>query len=106
MDNFHVSDWMQAFRLIIAFIITTILGVHAYYAQQQYDIKAVVPKRIIFLIFSVVFFLASLSTFSQACVTIVFRNYQTLNVRIGYTTLIFMITYIAILAGFSKNKYK
>ncbi|MGC8863877.1 MAG: hypothetical protein ACP5R5_14035 [Armatimonadota bacterium] len=95
----HFPDWAHALRLLVAFLLTAGLGIHAYYRHKQESVELVSPRKWMYWIYAMVFAAASTANFAQLCVTIVFRNYEKASFHLGYLTLLLMLSYAALLAG-------
>lgn len=94
-----MSDELHIARLAFAVLGTAGFGIHAYYQHRQEAVKAVSPRKWMYWLYSVVFLVACAANFTQFCVTLAFRDYQRSSFHIGYTTLLLMLSYVALLAG-------
>lgn len=90
---------LQTARLLFAFLLTAGFGVHAFYQHKQELVVATSPRKWMYWLYSVVFLAASVVTFAQLCVTLVFRDYQRATFHLGYSTLLLVLSYAALLAG-------
>ncbi len=104
-DVSHLPDWAQAVRLLVAFLLTAGLGIHAYYQHKQEAVEAVSPRKWMYWIYATVFLAASAANFTQLCVTVVFRNYEKASFHLGYFTLLLMLSYAALLAGVGRRTF-
>ncbi len=98
-----MSNEMQMVRLLVTFLLTAGFGIHAYYQHKQESVKAVSPRKWMYWLYSVVFLVACTANFTQFCVTVVFRDYQRSSFHIGYTTLLLILSYLALLAGVKRG---
>ena len=98
-------EWADAVRLLIAFLLTAGLGIHAYYQHRRESVEAISPRKWMYWIYAAVFLVASAANFSQLCVTMVFRNYEKASFHLGYFTLLLMLSYAALLAGVKRRAY-
>lgn len=95
----HWPGWVQAARLLIAFIFTAGFGIHAYNAHVHESGEAVSPRKWMYWLYSMVFLVASVMNFMQLSITLVFRSYERASFHLGYSTLLLALSYIALLAG-------
>lgn len=96
---------MQTARLLFAFLLTAAFGVHAYYQHKQEAVEAVSPRKWMYWIYSMVFLVLSLASFTQFCVTVAFRSYEKASFHLGYTTLLLALSYLALLAGVRRRSF-
>ncbi len=99
LDPANWPDWFQALRLLVAFVLTAGFGLHAYYQHRQESIEAVSPRKWMYWMYSMVFLLASTATFAQLCVTLVFRDYSKAPFHLGYSTVVLVLSYLALMGG-------
>ena len=105
LNTMHLPDWVQALRLLVAFLLTSGFGIHAYYAHKQEAVEAVSPRKWMYWIYAMVFLAASAANFTHLCVTMVFRNYERASFHLGYFTLLLMLSYAALLAGVRRRGF-
>lgn len=101
-----LPDSIQALRLLAAFLITAGLGVHAFHQHKQEAVEAVSPRKWMYWIYSVVFLVASAACFTQLCVTVVFRDYTRAPFHLGFSTLLLVLSYVALLAGTKRRTFE
>jgi cell division protein FtsW (lipid II flippase) len=101
----HFPGWTHAVRLLVAFLLTSAFGIHAYYQHKRESVEAVSPRKWMYWIYAVVFLIASAANFTQLCVTVIFRNYEKASFHLGYFTLLLMLSYAALLAGVKRRAY-
>ena len=95
----HLPEWLLIWRLFFTFLLTAGLGIHAFYQHKQEASEIVSPRRWMYWLYSVVFLVVCATNFTQFCVTLVFRHYEKSSFHIGYSTLLLMLSYFAVLAG-------
>lgn len=91
--------WFQILRLLLAFWLTAGFGIHAFYRHKQQKYDATSPRRWMYWIYSMVFLLAGTANFCQFLITLVFQDYQKASFHLGYSTLVLVLSYAALLAG-------
>ena len=98
--------WVHVFRLLFAFLLTAVLGIHAYSQHKREAVEAISPRKWMYWLYSAVFLLASVANFAQLCVTIVFQNYEKASFHLGSSTLLLALSYVALLAGVQRRSYE
>jgi len=98
-------DWFQIVRLLCAFALTAGFGIHAYNAHKQEIVEVVSPRKWMYWLYSMVFLVASIANFTQLCITLIFRNYEKASFHLGYSTLLLVLSYIALLAGVRRKTF-
>jgi len=101
----NYPDWFHAIRLLIAFLLTAGFGIHAFYQHKQEVVEAVSPRKWMYWLYSMVFLAASAANFAQLCVTLVFRNYEKSTFHLGYSTVVLVLSYAALLAGTRRRSF-
>lgn len=99
---FNVSqfpDWAHILRLLVAFLLTSAFGIHAFYNHKREVVDVASPRRWMYWLYSLVFLGVSIANFTQLCVTIVFRDYEKASFHLGYFTLLLILSYAALIAG-------
>lgn len=96
-------DWLNALRLAFAFVLTAGFGIHAYSQHKQEAVEIVSPRKWMYWMYAMIFLLAATATFAQLCVTLVFRNYSKAPFHLGYSTILVVLSYLALLAGVRKH---
>jgi len=99
-------DWAQAIRLLFAFLATAGFGIHAFYQHKQESFDAASPRRWMYWIYATAFLAACAANFVQLCVTMAFRNYEKASFHLGYSTLLLVLSYAALLAGVRKRPFE
>ena len=106
LDPSHWPDWLQAARLLVAFVVTAALGIHAYNAHVLESVEAVSPRKWMYWLYSMVFLAAGVANFTQLVITLVFRNYEKAGFHLGYSTMLLALSYMALLAGVRRKSYE
>ena len=106
LDPTHWPDWFQAARLFVAFALTAAFGIHAYGAHVRESVEAVSPRKWMYWLYSMVFLVAALANFTQLVITLVFRNYEKAGFHLGYSTMLLILSYMALLAGVRRKSYE
>ncbi len=101
----HFPDWVHAVRLLAAFLLTAVFGIHAFYQHKREAFEAASPRRWMYWIYSVVFLGVSAANFTQLCITVVFRDYEKASFHLGYFTLLLILSYSALLAGVRQRNF-
>ncbi|MCX8053279.1 MAG: hypothetical protein N3B12_05685 [Armatimonadetes bacterium] len=101
----NFPDWLHAARLLVAFLLTAALGLHAFYQHKKESVRVVSPRRWMYWIYAVVFLAVGAANFMQLCVTIVFRNYAKASFHLGYFTLLLILSYAALIGGVTRRTY-
>ena len=99
LDPIHWPSWFHSLRLIFAFLATAGFGIHAYYQHRQESVEAVSSRKWMYWIYAAVFIAAATANFLQLCVTLVFGSYEKASFHVGYTTLLLVLSYVALLGG-------
>ena len=99
LDPSNWPDWLQAARLLVAFVVTAALGIHAYNAHVLELVEAVSPRKWMYWLYSMVFLAAGVANFTQLVITLVFRNYEKAGFHLGSSTMLLALSYMALLAG-------
>jgi hypothetical protein len=99
LDPSHWPDWLQAARLLVAFVVTAALGIHAYNAHMLESVEAVSPRKWMYWLYAMVFLAAAVADFAQFVITLVFRNYGKAGFDLGYLTMLLALSYMVLLAG-------
>lgn len=99
LDPAKWPDWFQALRLLVAFALTAGFGIHAYYQHKQESVEAVSPRKWMYWMYAMVFLVASVATFGQLCVTLAFRSYTKAPFHLGYSTVVLVLSYLALMGG-------
>lgn len=99
LDPRHWPDWLQAARLLFTFVLTAGFGIHAYNAHKQESVEAVSPRKWMYWLYAAVFLVASVANFTQLVITLVFQSYEKASFHLGYSTLLLILSYVALLAG-------
>jgi len=102
-DPMKGPDWFHVLRLMFAFLLTAIFGVHAFYQHKIEAEEDVSPRMWMFWLYAAVFLLVSAANFTQLMVTIVFHGYQKASFHLGYSTLLLILSYTALLAGVRRS---
>ncbi len=105
LDTGTWPGWLQALRLMFAFLLTAGFGFHAFYQHRQEALDAISPRKWMYWIYSMVFLAASAANFTQFCVTVVFQSYEKATFHLGYSTLLLVLSYVALLAGVRRKSY-
>lgn len=92
-------EWFHGLRLLGAFLLTAGFGIHAYYRHKQEAAEAVSPRKWMYWLYSVVFLGASAANFTKLCVVIVFSGCGRPSFQLGYSTLLLVLSYVALLVG-------
>lgn len=92
-------DWMQAARLLLAVLLTAGLGIHAFRQHRQESFDVASPRKWMYWAYAMAFAAASAANFLQFAITVVFRSYEKATFHLGYSTLLLMLSYAALLAG-------
>ena len=88
-------DQVSAIRLMITFVVVSCLGAHAFYNYKRLA-RADSPKCWAFLLYSLVFLLASSLNFVSLLITVATRTYGlTPGITLGRFTVITVVTYAA-----------
>lgn len=103
MDPASWPGWLQAARLLFTFVLTAALGVHAFYQHKQEAVEAVSPRKWMYWVYAMVFLLASTANFTQFCITVVFQDYRKASFHLGVSTLLLVLSYLALLAGVKRR---
>jgi len=106
LDPTHWPNWFQVTRLFVTFALTAGLGIHAYNAHVQEALKAASPRRLMYWLYSMVFLVASVANFAQFVVTLAFRSYEKTSFHLGFSTLLLVLSYVALLAGVRRKNYE
>lgn|GEM_PF-705608 len=106
LDPVHWPNWLHIARLLGTFVITVVLGIHAYDRHVQEAVEAVSPRKWMYWMYAMVFLLASVGNFTQLCITLVFQSYEKATFHLGYSTLLLVLSYVALLAGVSRRTYR
>jgi len=104
IDPRTLPDWFQALRLSFTFLMTAGFGLHAFYQHKQQELDAVSPRRWMYWIYAMVFAVATAANFAQLCVMMVFRDYEKATFHLGYSTLLLVLSYVALLAGVRRDR--
>lgn len=93
MNISYQADWVHAIRLLITFLITVALGLHAFYRFKELN-DTNSPRVWVFLLYSMVFLVSSALNFVSLMVTVATRTYgRNPAVSVGGFTLMLIITY-------------
>ncbi len=65
--------------------------------------EIVSPRKWMYWMYSMIFLAAATATFAQLCVTLVFRNYSKAPFHLGYSTILVVLSYLALMAGVRKR---
>ena len=93
-------------RLLVAFLLTATLGIHAFRQHKQEAVEAISPRKWMYWIYAAVFLITSTACFTQLCVTIVFRDYARAPFHLGYSTMLLVLSYVALLAGTRRRTFE
>jgi hypothetical protein len=99
LDPTHWPNWFQATRLFLTFALTAGFGIHAYNAHMRESVEAVSPRKWMYWLYAMVFLVASVAYFTQFMVTLVFRSCEKASFQLGFSTLLLVLSYVALLAG-------
>lgn len=105
LDPGNWPDWLHVVRLLFALSLTAGFGIHAYYLHKLEIVEAVSARTWMYWLYAMVFLLASAANFTQLCITLGFHNYQPVSFHLGYSTLLLVLSYAAILAGVRRRPY-
>jgi hypothetical protein len=95
MQIAHAPDWAQAVRLFITFMLTTGLGMHAFYRFRVLR-ETASPKMWAFFLYSLVFLFSCSLNFLSLLVTVATRTYGPIpHFHLGPFTVTLVITYAA-----------
>jgi len=92
-------------RLGFTFLLTAAFGIHAYFQHRQEAIETVSPRKWMYWIYAMVFLVASMASFTQLCVTVVFHAYHKSSFHLGYSTALLVLSYVALLAGVRRRQF-
>jgi hypothetical protein len=98
-------DWFHILRLVFAFLLTAGFGIHAYYRHKQESMEQVSPRQWMYWLYAIVLLAVSLANFAQLCITAVFRDYRQASFHLGYSTLLLILSYVALLAGVKRRSF-
>lgn len=104
LDTGNWPNWVQNVRLVGTLLLTAGFGVHAYLQHRAQANEAVSPRRWMYWLYAAVFALAGVANFAKLCVTIVFGNYERSSFHLGYSTLLVIVSYMALLAGVRRGR--
>lgn len=99
LDPTHWPNWFQAARLFVTFALTAVFGIHAYNAHMREAVEAVSRRKWMYWLYSMVFLVASVVNFTQFIVTVVFRSCDKTSFHLGFSTMLLILSYVALLAG-------
>lgn len=99
LDPTRWPDWFHAVRLLVTFGLTAGFGIHAYNAHIRESVQAVSARRWMYWLYAMAFLVASVANFVQLGITLVFRSYEKAGYHLGYSTLVLILSYVALLAG-------
>lgn len=99
-------SWFHPLRLCFSFLLTASFGIHAYYQHKQESVQAVSPRKWMYWIYSMVFLAVGAANFTQLCVTLVFGIYERPSFHLGYSTMLLVLSYGALLAGVRRKPYE
>ena len=105
LDPIHWPDWFQAARLLFTFALTVGFGIHAYNAHMREAVEAVSPRKWMYWLYSMVFLVAGIANFMQLVITLVFQSYEKATFHLWYSTLLLILSYVAVLAGARLMRY-
>lgn len=74
-------------------------GIHAYNAHVRESVEAVSPRKWMYWLYSAAFLAASIANFTQLAVSMVFGSYEKASFHLSYSTLLLVLSYVALLAG-------
>ncbi len=106
LDAAHWPFWLHIVRLSGTFVITVLLGIHAYDCHIRESVQAVSPRKWMYWLYSMVFLLASLANFAQLCITSQFETFDRPTFHLGYSTLLLVLSYVTLLAGVGRRAYQ
>ena len=104
-DPAHWPNWLQILRLSGTLGLTVLFGIHAYDRHAREAVKAVSPRRWMYWLYAMVFLLASVANCAQLTLTLMFGSYEKASFHLGYSTLLLVLSYVALLAGVSRRTY-
>ena len=102
-ESVHSQEWFHIVRLLLAFLLTAGFGIHAFYQHKQEAIETVSPRKWMYWLYAMVFFIASIANFTQLCITIAFGYYLKAPFHLGYSTFLLVLSYVALLAGVKRR---
>lgn len=102
-ESLQSQGWFHVLRLLFAFLMTAGFGIHAYYQHKQEAIETISPRKWMYWLYAMVFFVASIANFTQLCITIAFGYYLKAPFHLGYSTLLLALSYMALLAGVKRR---
>ena len=103
-DAGNWPNWVQNLRLVGAFLLTAGFGIHAYLQHRAEANEAVSARRWMYWLYAAVFALAAVANFTKLCVTITFGNYERSSFHLGFSTLLLVVSYMALLAGVRRSR--
>ena len=103
-DPAHWPNWLQIVWLLGSFAITVVFGIHAYDRHAREAVEAVSPRKWMYWMYAMVFLIASVANFTQICITLVFQSYEKATFYLGYSTLLLVLSYVALLVGVSLSR--
>lgn len=104
-DPVHWPDWLQIARLLGTLAVTIAFGIHAYDRHAQEAVEDVSPRKWMYWMYAMVFLVASVANFTQLCITLAFQSYEKATFHLGYSTLLLVLSYVALMAGVSRRTY-
>jgi hypothetical protein len=99
LDPSHWPNWFQAARLVVAFVVTAALGIHAYNAHVLESVEAVSPRKWMYWLYAMVFLVAAVANFAQLAIAVVSGGYGRAGFHLGYFTMLLVLSYVVLLAG-------
>lgn len=99
VDPILWPNWIQAARLLFTFALTVGFGIHAYNAHMREAVEAVSPRKWMYWLYAMVFLVAGIANFMQLVITLVFQSYEKASFHLGYSTLLLILSYVALLVG-------
>ncbi|MCL5102752.1 MAG: hypothetical protein M1133_01380 [Armatimonadetes bacterium] len=105
LDTDNWPNWLHVLRLLFALSLTAGFGIHAFYRHKQEIAEAVSARTWMYWLYSMVFLLASAANFTQLYTTLAFHSYQRASLHLGYSTLLLVLSYMAVLAGVKRRPY-
>jgi hypothetical protein len=105
-DHMGSANWFYIFRVMSAFVLTAVMGIHSYYRHAQESVKVVSARKLMYWLYSAVFLVASITNFVLLILALATGNYGGAPSHLGVFTLLLVFSYIALLVGARKNTYK
>ncbi len=91
--------------LSIAFLVSAVLGVHAYYHHRRERDEIVSARRWLFGLYSVAFLLVAMADYSQLLITALAGDHHNLATHLMTMTLVIVVSYSFVLIGARRRSY-